>query len=150
MRILRFATTLAAVSTLVASRGAAQTGERDTTDHFQWLEALTGDSAMSWVKTENAKTLGVLEKDPRFQRFYTQALAIAQASDRIPNARFLGGQLYNFWQDSAHVRGVWRRTSLQSYRSADPKWTTVLDLDSLSAAEHANWVWHGADCAWPA
>jgi len=150
MRILRFVTTLAAVSTLVASRGAAQTGERDTTDHFQWLEALTGDSAMTWVKTENAKTLGVLEKDPRFQRFYTQALAIAQSSDRIPNARFLGGQLYNFWQDSAHVRGVWRRTSLQSYRSADPKWTTVLDLDSLSAAEHANWVWHGADCAWPA
>ncbi|MFN2473276.1 MAG: prolyl oligopeptidase family protein, partial [Sphingomicrobium sp.] len=57
---------------------------------------------------------------------------------------------YNFWQDSAHVRGVWRRTTLASYRSAAPAWTTVLDLDSLARAEKANWVWKGAICAQPA
>ncbi|HKV52012.1 MAG TPA: prolyl oligopeptidase family serine peptidase, partial [Gemmatimonadaceae bacterium] len=31
-----------------------------------------------------------------------------------------------------------------------PEWTTILDLDSLSQAEHANWVWHGSQCAEPA
>ena len=104
---------------------------------------------MAWVNAENAKTTAILEKDPRFASLYRDALAIAQASDRIPNARFIGGPLYNFWQDSAHVRGIWRRTTLASYRTASPQWTTVLDLDSLARAEKANWVWEGADCAMP-
>jgi prolyl oligopeptidase len=130
---------------------SAQSGKPDTSsDQFRWLEDVHGDRAMTWVKAENAKTLGVLEKDPRYRGLYRNALAIAEASDRIPQADFLGGQLYNFWQDSAHVRGVWRRTSLASYRSATPAWTIVLDLDSLARAEHANWVWQGAQCAAPA
>src|SRR5579872_4209149 len=84
-------------------------------DRFLWLESQQGARAMAWVKSENAKTLAVLEKDPRFAPLYRDALAVAQASDRIPGANFIGGQLYNFWQDSAHVRGIWRRTSLASY-----------------------------------
>lgn len=141
---------LVIVASFGASSLAAQRGAPDTTDHFQWLEELNGQRAMAWVNAENAKTLGVLEKDPRFARFYEEALTIAQSTDRIPVASFIGGQLYNFWQDSTHVRGIWRRTTLASYRMPNPAWTTVLDLDSLANAEHANWVWHGADCAWPA
>ena len=140
--------TLAAVAPLGAQQ--PQRAAPDTSDNFQWLEALTGDSAMAWVRAENAKTAAVLEKDPRFDSLYQAALTVAQARDRIPYVRFLGGQLYNFWQDSAHVRGIWRRTTLASYRTATPKWTTVLDLDSLARAEKANWVWKGADCSWPA
>ena len=34
-------------------------------DPFLWLEDLSGDRAMTWVKAENAKTLGVLEKDAK-------------------------------------------------------------------------------------
>ncbi|HEY5061220.1 MAG TPA: hypothetical protein VII52_06765, partial [Gemmatimonadaceae bacterium] len=117
---------------------AAQSVKSDTSsDRFRWLEDVHGDRAMTWVKAENAKTLSVLEKDRRYPALYRNALAIAEASDRIPQAVFLGGQLYNFWQDSAHVRGVWRRTSLASYRSATPAWITVLALDSLARAEHA-------------
>ncbi len=119
-------------------------------DPYLWLEDQNGPRVMAWVKAENAKTTAVLEKDPRFASLYRDALAVAQARDRIPYARFLDGQLYNFWQDSAHVRGIWRRTSLASYRSASPRWTTVLDLDALARAEHANWVWKGAQCAEPA
>jgi prolyl oligopeptidase len=47
------------------------------------------------------------------------------------------------------VRGVWRKTSKADYASADPHWTTVLDLDALSTAEKANWVWEGANCLSP-
>ena len=119
-------------------------------DRYLWLEEQTGDRAMAWVHAENAKTTAVLEKDPRFPRLYAEALAVAQSNDRIPYARFIGGQLYNFWQDSAHVRGIWRRTTLASYRTASPKWTTVLDLDSLARAEKANWFWQFADCVQPA
>ena len=128
---------------------AAQGSKPDTTDNFHWLEEMHGTRAMAWVRTENAKTAAVLEKDPRFAGIRQSALAMAQAKDRIPYVRFLGGQLYNFWQDSTHVRGIWRRASLASYRTATPEWQTVLDLDSLAKAEKANWVWQGSSCAEP-
>ncbi len=127
----------------------AQASRPDTTDRYRWLEDVHGDRAMAWVKAENAKTANILEKDARFASIYRAALSMAQAKDRIPYVRFLGGQLYNFWQDSAHVRGIWRRTSLASYQTASPAWATVLDLDSLARAEKANWVWQGADCEEP-
>lgn len=120
-------------------------------DPYRWLEDVNGDRSMTWVKAENAKTTAVLEKDPRYATIYSQALTMAQARDRIPYVTFLGGALYNFWQDSAHVRGIWRKTTLASYqRDSAPAWTVVLDLDSLAKAENANWVWHGATCQQPA
>src|SRR5215470_470380 len=130
-----------------AAGGQVQSGAADPN---LWLEDQRGARALAWVNAENAKTSAVLEKDARFAALFRDALAVAQASDRIPYAEFLGGELFNFWQDSAHVRGIWRRTSLASYRSASPQWTTVLDLDSLARVEKANWVWKGADCAAPA
>src|SRR5919107_111551 len=129
---------------------AARTAADSASDPYLWLEDQYGPRSMAWVKAENAKTTAVLERDPRFASLYRDALAVAQSRDRIPYARFLNGQLYNFWQDSAHVRGVWRRTTLASYRTASPQWTTVLDLDSLARAEKGNWVWEGAECAEPA
>ncbi|HEY2378299.1 MAG TPA: prolyl oligopeptidase family serine peptidase [Gemmatimonadaceae bacterium] len=131
-----------------AQQQASSSSQRP--DAYLWLEEQHGDRAMKWVRDENAKTTAVLEKDPRYGQFYAEALAIAQSNDRIPYARFIGGQLYNFWQDSAHVRGIWRRTTVASYGTASPQWTTVLDLDSLARAEKANWVWQGADCLPPA
>ena len=147
-RALSVTLVLCALTRASAQTQAGATGS--PSDPYLWLEDQRGARAMAWVASENAKTMAVLEKDPRFASLHHDALAIAQASDRIPNVHFLGGQLYNFWQDSAHVRGIWRRTTLASYRTASPQWTTVLDLDSLARAEKANWVWEGADCAQPA
>ncbi|MDQ6827306.1 MAG: prolyl oligopeptidase family serine peptidase [Gemmatimonadota bacterium] len=138
---------------LVVAQGiAAQTSKPDTADdRYRWLEDVSGARSMAWVKAENAKTLAVLASDPRFRNFHEEALRLAEASDRIPYVTFLGGALYNFWQDAAHVRGIWRKTTLESYRSGKtPQWTTVLDLDSLATAEKANWVWQGTNCAEPA
>ena len=135
----------------LAQPAAAQAGISDTLgDRYRWLEEVHGDRAMAWVKAENAKTMAVLEKDPRFAGIYQSALAMAQSADRIPYVSFLGGALYNLWQDSVHVRGLWRKTTLASYQTKSPVWITVLDLDSLARAEKANWVWHGANCAAPA
>src|SRR3546814_4268963 len=55
----------------------------------------------------------------------------------------------NFWRDKTAVRGIWRRTTPESYRSAQPEWETVLDLDALADSENENWVWHGAQCLRP-
>ena len=122
----------------------------DTSDPYIWLEDVYGAKPMAWVHEHNAKTQAVLEADPRYQQYYNEALAIAQAEDRIPSGSFIGGKIYNFWQDANHVRGIWRRTSVEDYASGHPTWETVLDLDALAAAEKANWVWKGAQCARPA
>ncbi len=115
-----------------------------------FLGDVEGAQALDWVRQRNARTFGVLEHDPRYPAFHADALAVAQAPERIPAPRVIGGQVYNFWQDAGHRRGLWRRTDLASYRGASPPWHTVLDLDALSASEHANWVWKGVECAEPA
>src|SRR4051812_32515621 len=136
-----------------ALAGAAATAlhaQASTDDPYLWLEEVSSPRAMDWVNAHNAKAQAVLGAGPRYQAFYTQALAIAPAKDRIPFGRFLNGQVYNFWQDSDHVRGIFRRTSLAGYQAETPAWETVLDLDALAASEKANWVYKGADCARPA
>ena len=122
----------------------------DGSDPYLWLEDKDGTRAMAWVKAQNAKTLPVLQGDSHYQALYADALQVAQSKSRIPYPRTIGGAIYNFWQDDQHVRGIWRRTTPASFLSPTPQWTTVLDLDAVSAAENANWVWHGAQCDWPA
>jgi prolyl oligopeptidase len=118
-------------------------------DDFLWLEDVNGDKALAWVKEQNAKTEAVLKADPRYEEFRKDALAILTAQDRIPAPTFRGDGIDNFWQDETNVRGVWRHTSLASYRSAAPKWETVLDIDALAKTENANWIFKGADCLAP-
>jgi len=141
---------LACCAAFLPARAPAQAAKADSTDPYLWLEDVNGDRAMAWVKAENAKTAAVLEKDPRWDGIYKAALAMAQAKDRLTYVNYIGGELYNFWEDSAHVRGIWRKTTLESFRTASPKWTTVLDLDALAKAEKANWVFHGYTCQQPA
>ena len=129
---------------LIVSARAAQ-----GPDPYLWLEQVDSPRALEWVKQENAKTTAALESDPRYASLYQDALQIAEAKDRIPMPRMLNRAVYNFWQDSDHVRGIWRRTTSQSYRSDSPAWSTVLDLDALSSAEKANWFLKGIACSEP-
>jgi prolyl oligopeptidase len=76
-------------------------------------------------------------------------LDVLNAKDRIPYISRRGNWLYNLWQDEAHKRGLWRRTTLAEYRKAEPAWETVIDLDALGKAEGENWVWGGASCHGP-
>jgi prolyl oligopeptidase len=112
-------------------------------DPFLWLEEVDGEAALAWVKDQNARSLGEIEADPRYAGLRAAALAIITAEDRIAYPAFVGGGLGNFWQDREHVRGIWRRTSLAAYRSAEPDWETVLDIDGLAAREGKNWVYQG-------
>jgi prolyl oligopeptidase len=118
-------------------------------DPFAWLEDVNGARAMAWVHQQDDRSLGVLKKDARYQRFYDEALAIGEAEDRVPEPTQLAGAITNFWQDANHVRGIWRRTDAANYRTPAPKWETLLDIDALARTEHANWVYKGSDCLEP-
>ena len=91
----------------------------------------------------------VLKGDRRYETFHQDALKIVNATDRIPAPELIGTTVFNFWQDPTNVRGLWRRTTAQSYATAAPAWETVLDLDKLATAEGKNWIWHGANCPPP-
>jgi prolyl oligopeptidase len=115
-----------------------------------FLTEIEGKQALDWVRAHNQHAFDVLQNDPRYAGFHADALAVAESRDRIPTPRLIGGRIYNFWQDGTHRHGIWRSADLASYRSASPAWRTVIDLDALSAAEHANWVWKGVVCEEPA
>jgi prolyl oligopeptidase len=130
-----------------AAPASAASAASASDDPYLWLEKVDSPEALDWVRAENRKTLSVLEKDPRFERFHEEALAIAETKDRIPSPSQIGGRVYNFWQDAEHVRGLWRVTTPADYDAGrTPHWKSVLDLDAVARAEHANWVWEGADC----
>jgi prolyl oligopeptidase len=115
-------------------------------DPYIWLEQVSSPQSQAWVETENKRTLGLLESDPRFAQLNADALRILEATDRIPMPNQINGQITNFWQDATHVHGLWRTTSPADYLTAQPQWRTLLDLDALSAADKTSWVWKGADC----
>ncbi|MET0271465.1 MAG: S9 family peptidase, partial [Phenylobacterium sp.] len=119
-------------------------------DPYTYMEEIEGAKAMDFARAENARSLPQLQNDPRYPALYADALKIATATDRIANVYFAGdGALRDYWQDSTHVRGIWRTTDLASYRTGQPAFRTLIDLDELAKVEKANWVWHGADCLKP-
>lgn len=128
---------------------AAIASETATDDPYVWLEEFSSPKAMQWVEAHNAASTAKLEADPRYKPLYDDALAIAGARDRIPTPRFANGAIYNFWQDPDHLRGLLRKTSLASYRTAAPAWETVLDVDALGKAEGKSWVYKGLQCLEP-
>jgi prolyl oligopeptidase len=119
-------------------------------DPHLWLEDVQGEAALDWVRARNDRAQAELCARPEYADFKPRLLALLNSRERIPHVSRVGPHFYNFWQDAQHVRGLWRRTTLASYRQPAPDWETVLDLDALAAVEGENWVWHGEDVLAPA
>ncbi|QNJ94347.1 S9 family peptidase [Mycolicibacterium fluoranthenivorans] len=113
-----------------------------------WLEDITGDDALAWVRAHNEPTLAALSGE-QFETMRAEALEVLDTDARIPYVRRRGEHLYNFWRDEANPRGLWRRTTLESYRTEAPVWDVVIDLDELARADDENWVWAGAEVIEP-
>jgi prolyl oligopeptidase len=113
-------------------------------DPYLWLEEVTGEKALTWVKARNAESTAELTKGEDFKALEERLLKILDSKERIPFVSKAGPHYYNFWRDAKNKRGLWRRTSLEEYRKDKPKWEIVLDLDALGKAEKENWVWKGA------
>ncbi|MDQ4116185.1 MAG: prolyl oligopeptidase family serine peptidase [Actinomycetota bacterium] len=121
----------------------------DLDDPYLWLEDVTGDDAMSWVRERNSESLAELTAGGDFASLRDGLRAVLDARERIPYVRRRGELLYNYWQDADHPKGLWRRTTLDSYRTGDPDWEILIDLDALAAAEDENWVWAGGAVLYP-
>ncbi|WP_406023202.1 prolyl oligopeptidase family serine peptidase [Nocardioides sp. NBC_00850] len=118
-------------------------------DPFGWLEEVEGVEALAWVRARNEEAHASVGADPVFAKIEAQILEVLDSDDRVPEVSRLGEHLYNFWRDADHERGIWRRTTPASYRTDDPEWEILLDLDALAEEEGESWVWHGASVLRP-
>jgi prolyl oligopeptidase len=113
-------------------------------DPHAWLEDVTGERQLAWVRERNDRSTRAIAGGEAFKPLESRILSILDSKEKIPAVTKIGERYYNFWRDADHPKGVWRRTTLADYRTPEPRWETVLDIDALAAAERENWVWHGA------
>ncbi|GAA2784383.1 prolyl oligopeptidase family serine peptidase [Mycolicibacterium pallens] len=117
-------------------------------DPYLWLEDIAGDEQLDWVRKHNDPTIAEFSGE-LFEQLRSEALEVLDTDARIPYVRRRGEYLYNFWRDATNPRGLWRRTTLESYLSEDPEWDVIIDVDALAAADGEKWVWAGADVIEP-
>ena len=127
---------------------AATASPEPAADPYLWLEEVEGDEALGWVRERNAEAHATLA-GADFEATEAAIREVLDSDARIPEVSKIGDHYYNFWRDAEHERGLWRRTTLESYRTDSPDWETVLDLDALAQAEGKSWVWHGASMLRP-
>jgi len=142
--------TVLLVAVHVNAQAAPEQGSE--TDPFLWLEQVQDPKALDWARAQNQRSLEILESTPEFEAMHREAREILNSTARIPLGTILGGYAYNFWQDQDHVRGLWRRASLDSYRRGEPEWELLLDVDALAREEGENWVFgelSDVDCLGP-
>jgi prolyl oligopeptidase len=121
----------------------ASIGDSTPDDPHLWLEDVTDEKALDWVRAQDEPTLTEF-CDERFEQMRTETLEVLDTDARIPYVRRRGDYLYNFWRDATNPRGLWRRTTLESYRSDSPEWDVLIDVDELGRMDDQKWVWGGA------
>ena len=108
---------------------SAQIDATDTpatpSDPYLWLEEVTGREAISWVQGRNAETAATIEATEEFDATESALREVLDSDDKIPAVSKIGEHYYNFWRDAQHERGIWRRTTLDSYRTDRPAWEVV-------------------------
>ena len=128
---------------LGAGFDARPTVDQPDDDPYLWLEDVEGACALAWVASENDRTLKTFGNG-EFVADRDTLAAILDRPDKIPLIARRGPWVYNFWLDGKNPRGLWRRTTLESYRLDRPAWDVLLDVDALAAAEGEDWIWGGA------
>ena len=133
-----------------ASSVAIAAPPESSDEDFAYLEEVSGDRALAFAREHDAISEKQLAGNAGFAALEKRIFAIYSSKDKIPSPSVHGNRLRNFWTDAEHPRGLWRETTVADYRNAQPKWTTLLDIDALGKAEGQSYVFHGASCLPPA
>mmetsp|Transcript_10923 Transcript_10923/g.16367 ORF Transcript_10923/g.16367 Transcript_10923/m.16367 type:complete len:811 (+) Transcript_10923:146-2578(+) len=122
------------------------------TDPYIYLEEVESEESLAFARNENEKCLAALGS-PEESETYGKLLQVLENDDRIPYAGKMGKSfgsdddeelVYNFWKDKNNTKGIWRRTTLRSYKSDQkPDWETIIDLDELGKKDNISWVYKG-------
>ena len=119
-------------------------------DPYIWLEEVESEKSLDFAKHSNEQCLSQLG-DPKTSKSdtYDKVLAVLESNDRIAYASKYGTNpngetiMYNLWKDSDNPKGLWRKTTFESYKTDSPDWETVLDIDALAKDDGISWVYKG-------
>lgn len=112
-------------------------------DKYLWLEEVLSEESLAWAREHNKTTIEMFESDEWFKKDVRDIQTILESKEKIPFVYFMkDGFVYNFWTDEKNIQGILRRTSIENYKTANPSWDNILDVDALSAAEGQKWVFH--------
>ena len=117
--------------------------EDELVDEFLWLEDIHGERPMEWVREQNRRTETLVD-GPELTSMTERVLDVMDSPFRIAAVTKHGPYYYNFWRDAQHPRGLWRRTTWESWVSDSPEWDVLLDVDELARTENVDWVFSGA------
>lgn len=111
------------------------------------LENIDSQESLDWIYKQNQHTLSILGNPQENQNnnLYSRILSVLDSKEKIPYITKYGNYYYNLWKDEKNPRGIYRRTTLESYLLPDnlTSWETVIDLDLLGKDEGESWVWKG-------
>ncbi len=136
------------MASMTSEAEADPEGDGTPDDPYLWLEEVTDETALDWVRARDEPTLAEFG-GAQFERMRAEALEVLDTDARIPYVSRRGEYLYNFWRDATNPRGLWRRTTLDSYRTESPEWDVLIDVDELGRADDQKWVWGGANVIEP-
>ena len=112
----------------------------EANDPYLWLEEAEGERPLSWSREQTARSLQELEADPIYAALKDKARPDDDKS--IPGVWFERDEiLLHFLQDQTHRRGLLRRTTLDSFITAEPEWQAVFDLDHEAETCGRDWNW---------
>ncbi len=126
-----------------------QSSKDQKLEHLDYLEIVEGAEALEFARKNNGISDARIKSDKRFQTTFDEILKIVTAKDKLPAFYLMHDEIYNFWQDNVHIKGILRKTSVKAFNSGAPTWETVLDIDQISKSEQENWVYKGINCLEP-
>ena len=101
---------LAVVVVVVIGQGGGLGATPNDDDPFLWLEDVDGAKAMDWVKQRTRRRWPSWASCP-CTRPFERTKKILDSKDKIAYPTIMNDQIYNFWKDADHQRGLWRRTT---------------------------------------
>ncbi|MDK8626125.1 hypothetical protein [Corynebacterium appendicis] len=92
------------------------------------LDHITGEKALAWAGAWSDRT----EANFQDKQLAARIRDALDTDDKIPYVTRRGGFLYNVWRDREHPRGIWRRTTPESYEEGHDEWEVLVDVDKLA------------------
>ncbi|MEM1009950.1 MAG: hypothetical protein AAGJ35_13215, partial [Myxococcota bacterium] len=135
------------------NQNQAVTQRMNEKEKFLWLQERTGQRAQSWVRKQNQRTLGALQKNPLYEQLKNKLLSDYNDPQKLIRGQRMSGYVYDFHQNAQHTRGVWRRVPEQDFDNASNpnklSWEIVFDLDQVAKQENRDWVFEEVSCLQP-
>ena len=91
--------TILMAAALAATTGSAHAEEpaKVTDDQYAWMEEVTGDKPLEWVRAQNAKTEAEITTTQGFKQLEAGILKMLDSDAKIPGVQKFGDYYYNFW-----------------------------------------------------